>query len=235
MTHLEIENLASDYVEGQLEPALRVQVEEHLAGCAACRELVTDLGSAIGLCRDAGSVLPPPWLISKILLATVGERKPTVGERLTGWFRPVLSPRFAYTVAMAVFSFSIILNAAGLNLRKLNLTTLNPRTWIYNATRTGHLMVARAEKFYYDLRFVYEIQSRFRQLQAQPPFSPSKPASKPTGATTAQPSLDPRLAWTVAPVVIYPGLVQDLEDEPASETVTPSRSASREPGRSRKP
>jgi hypothetical protein len=29
-------------------------------------------------------------------------------------------------------------------------------------------MLARAEKFYYDLRVVYEIESRFRQLRGQP-------------------------------------------------------------------
>jgi len=29
-------------------------------------------------------------------------------------------------------------------------------------------MAARAEKFYYDLRVVYEIESRFRQLSGQP-------------------------------------------------------------------
>ena len=200
MTHPEIENLASDYIEGQLDAALGLQVEAHLAGCAPCAELVAGVRSAIELCRDAADVPPPSWLVSKILLATLGERKPTVRERLAGWFRPVSNPRFAYAVAMAVFSFSIILNAAGLNLRNLNLTDLNPRTWVYNATRAGHLMYARAEKFYYDLRFVYEVQSRFRELESQPQPARSKPGSKPGGATTVQPPFDPRLAMTEAPV-----------------------------------
>ena len=66
---------------------------------------------------------------------------------------------------MAVFSISIIVNAAGINLRNLTVADLNPRNWVYQANRTGHLLYARAEKFYYDLRVVYEIESRLRQLR----------------------------------------------------------------------
>ena len=201
MTHLEIENLASDYVEGQLDAELRAQVEDHLAACEACRDLFAEVRGALELCRQEGSVVPPPWLVAKIRLATLGERKATLGERLALWARPLLNPRFVYALAMAVFSFSIIINAAGLNLRRLNLAELNPRTWLYNASRAGHLMYARAEKFYYDLRFVYEIQSRFRELEAQPPSQPSKPGAKPAGASSAQPPFVPRLARSVVPAV----------------------------------
>ena len=168
MTHLELENLASDYLEGQLDAARREQVEMHLAGCAACRGLIADVRRATELCHAAEDFEPAPWLIPKILLATVGERKPTLQERLAAFFRPAVHPRISYAVAMAVFSFSVIVNAAGINLRNLTLQDLNPRTWIYQADRTGHLLYARAEKFYYDLRVVYEIESRFRQLRAQP-------------------------------------------------------------------
>ena len=69
---------------------------------------------------------------------------------------------------MAVFSFSIIVNAAGINLRRLRFEDLNPRTWIHQASRNGHLLYARAEKFYYDLRVVYEIEWRLKQLRQQP-------------------------------------------------------------------
>jgi len=168
MTHLEIENLASDYLEGLLDPSLRATVEAHLSGCAACRELMGDVRHALELCRAAEDVEPKPWLVSKILLATIGERKPTWGERIAAFFRPVLQPRVAYPIAMTVFTFSIIVNAAGLNLRSLRFEDLNPRTWISRADRQGHLMIARAEKFYYDLRVVVEIESRFRQLRGQP-------------------------------------------------------------------
>ena len=167
MTHLELENLASDYLEGQLDAVRRAEFEAHYAGCAPCRELVADLRHVMELCGSAEDLEPAPWLVPKILLATIGERKPTFGEQLAAYFRPAARVRMAYAMAMAVFSFSIIVNAAGINLRHLTFEDLNPRTWIYQANRTVHLAVARAEKFYYDLRVVYEIESRLRQFQQQ--------------------------------------------------------------------
>jgi hypothetical protein len=125
------------------------------------------------------------------MLATVGERKPNWRERLAAYFRPVLQPRVAYPIAMTVFTFSIIVNAAGLNLKSLRYEDLNPRTWVERANRQGHLMAARAEKFYYDLRVVYEIESRFRRLGGQPQIQEEeapKPAAPGGGSSQGTPS-----------------------------------------------
>jgi hypothetical protein len=199
MTHLEVENLASDYLEGLLEPAARVRVEVHLRDCGACRELLDDLRRVVELCHAAEELDPAPWLISKILQATIGQRKPTLKEQFASLFRPAVQPRVAYAVAMAVFSFSIIVNAARINLRNLTLQDLNPRTWVYRADRAGHLLYARAEKFYYDLRVVYEIESRFRRFRSTPPpqeeeKEPPKPESQPGGSTDRQQPGSPQLA-----------------------------------------
>jgi len=201
MTHLELENLASEYLEGQLEQARRHEVEAHLNDCVSCRELVEGLRHALELCRSAEELEPAPWLVSKILLATVGEKKPTLREKLGAYFRPVLQPRVAYSVAMAVFSFSIIVNAAGINLRNLTVADLNPRNWVYQANRTGHLLYARAEKFYYDLRVVYEIESRLRQLRqdsGQNARSPENETPKsepaPGKSTDGKPTSTPQMA-----------------------------------------
>ncbi len=187
MTHLEIQNSASDYLEGLLEPSLQAAVDVHLAECAACRELLADVRRALELCRSAEAVEPKPWLISKILLATVGERKPTWGERIAAFVRPVLQPRVAYPIAMTVFTFSILVNAAGLNLRTLRFEDLDPRTWYDRANRQGHLVLARAEKFYFDLRVVVEIESRFRQLGGQPEEEAPKPAPPAGGSSQDAP------------------------------------------------
>jgi hypothetical protein len=185
MTHLELENLASEYLEGQLDAARRSQVEVHLGDCASCRELMDDLRRVVELCRSAEELEPAPWLVPKILRATVGERKPTLREQLAAFLRPSGQPRLAYAVAMAIFSLSIIVNAAGLDLRKVTLADLSPRTWFYQANRSGHLLYARAEKFYYDLRVVYEIESRFRQLRPQPGEQREEPRPEtPPGGST---------------------------------------------------
>ncbi|HXH50263.1 MAG TPA: zf-HC2 domain-containing protein [Terriglobia bacterium] len=167
MTHLELENLASDYLEGQLDKARRAEVEEHLAGCSACQEVLSDVRLAIQACRSAGEVMPPPWLVSRIRLATMGEARAGIAEQVNAILRSFRQPRVAYAVAMTVFSLSLIVNVAGLNLRGLNIGDLNPATWVYRANRAGHLLYARAEKFYDDLRIVYEIESRFRSVQSE--------------------------------------------------------------------
>jgi len=196
MTHLEVENLASDYLEGLLGQARRAEVEAHLNTCAPCRELIGDVRRVMELCNRAEELEPAPWLVPKILLATVGERKPSLRQQLAAFFRPAFQPRFAYAVAMAVFSFSIIINAAGINLRDVRVEDLNPRTWVYHANRTGHLLLARAEKFYYDLRVVYEIESRFRQLRSQPQEEKEAPKLPPPsgGSTGRTPPGNPQLA-----------------------------------------
>ena len=180
MTHLELENLASDYLEGQLDTAQRVTVETHLRDCGPCRELIGDLEHVLAVTRTAEDLEPAPWLISKILLATVGERKPTWQERLVAFLRPTPQPRVAYMIAMAIFSISVIVSAAGINLRNTTAADLNPVNWFYQANRTGQLLYARGEKFVYDLRVVYEIESRLRQIKTEP-REPEKeaPSSKP--------------------------------------------------------
>ena len=231
MTHLELENLASDYLEGQLEQARRYEVAAHLNDCAQCRELVADLSHAIELCRSAEELEPASWLVPKILLATIGERKPALRERLSGFFHPVLQPRVAYSVAMVVFSVSIIVNAAGINLRDLSLEDLNPRTWAYRANRTGHLLYARAEKFYYDLRVVYEIESRLRQLRQETGQGGSTqqegtPKSEPAPgkSTDGKPPTNPQLAEARSPFKFGPDAVGPVIPQGGIETGrSPSR------------
>ncbi|HMD98416.1 MAG TPA: zf-HC2 domain-containing protein [Terriglobia bacterium] len=201
MTHMELENLVSDYLEGQLDTVRRVEVEAHLNGCPECKELTATVREGIELCRSAEDLEPAPWLVSRIMRATVGERKATFWEQAASYIRPVLHPRVAYAVAMGVFSFSIIINVAGINLRHIKAQDLNPRTWFYQANRNGHLLYARAEKFCYDLKVVYELETRLRQLRQQsepgkgeePKQSP--PAGAPAGGSTEgqQPS-EPLLA-----------------------------------------
>jgi len=186
MTHLEIENLASEYLEGGLGQLQQAQVKEHLAACASCRELVEGIRSVIQTCQAAEDVIPPPWLVLKIRRATLGEKQPSLFERLSALPRLFRQPRFVYGIAMMVFSASLIVNASGLSLRNLSLEDLSPVTWYNQVNRTGHLFYAHAEKFYYDLRIVYEIESRFRNTQVgldRQQAQPGKP--KPAPGSTA--------------------------------------------------
>jgi hypothetical protein len=196
MTHLEVENLTSEYLDGQLEPGLKREVESHLSACPSCVEMLEDVRRVMEMCHAAPQLEPSPWLVRKIMLATVGKRKPGWLERWAGVLRPALQARVAYTIAMAVFSLSIIINAAGINLRHLTIEDLNPRTWIFRGNRAGHLFAARAEKFYYDLRVVIEIESRLRQLRYRTPEEQEAPKQEqtPGGSTNSAPPAFPALA-----------------------------------------
>jgi hypothetical protein len=203
MTHLELENLISAYLEGEMDTARQAAVEAHLGGCDSCRALVEDVRGAIKLCHEAEELEPAPWLVSKILMATTGERKPSWRERLAAFLRPTVQPRLVYTAAMTVFSLSMLVNVAGINLRNLSLQDLNPRVWAYQANRSGHLLYARAEKFYYDLRVVYEIESRIRQLRApaeEPAKENPKPESPGGGTTDRRQPGAPHLAFVQSPI-----------------------------------
>jgi hypothetical protein len=226
MTHLELENLTSDYLEGLLEPALKREVEAHLSACPSCFEMVGDVRRAMELCHSASELEPAPWLVRKIMGATVGERKPGLVERFVAFFRPALQPRFAYGVAMAVFSLSIIVNAAGINWRHMTFEDLNPRTWFFRANRAGHLFVARAEKFYYDLRVVYEIESRLRQLRAHPEQEAPKQEPPAGGSTISTPMTLPALAKNQARAreVADPSATRQSEIVPSFLTLEPVRS-----------
>ena len=228
MTHLEVENLTSDYLEGLLEPGLKREIEAHLSGCPSCLEMVGDVRRAMELCHAAPELEPAPWLVGKIMRATVGERKPGLAERLAAFFRPVLQTRFAYGIAMAVFSFSIIINAAGVNLRHMTIEDLNPRTWFFRANRAGHLFYARAEKFYFDLRVVVEIESRLRQLRSHPEEEQQAPKqeSPAGGSTNSTPLTMPALAANQARAgdVADRSVMLRSEIEPHLLTIEPVRS-----------
>ncbi len=197
MTHLELENLVSEYLEGQLVPSRRLEFERHLVGCQDCRELLVGVRHVMDLASAAEDLEPNPWLVPRIMAATVGTRVPSFWEEMHDLFRLVFQPKVAYGIAMAVFSFSVIVNATGLNLRRLTAEDLKPSTWIHRVDRNGHLMLARAEKYYYGLKVVYEIESRLRQLRPQPGENetPHEPASKPQdappgGSSNEQPILE---------------------------------------------
>ena len=165
MNHLDAVNQISEYLEKRLGPSPRAEFEAHLSSCLECRQMVEDVRQVMEMCEEVEPLQPSPWLVPKIIQATTGQRKPKWTERLLGTIRPLLQPRVAYGISMAVFSISFLLHAANINIRSLTLRDLNPGTWAYRANSKGHLLVARAEKYYYDLRVVYEIQNRLRELR----------------------------------------------------------------------
>jgi hypothetical protein len=176
---LEVERVAPEYVEGLLAHDEQARVAAHLAECPACRAAIADMREALAVCRSVEGVVVPPGLVARILEETTG--KLTWKERLRIWVRPVLEPRLALGLAMALISFSIVLRAAGIDPTRLTLDDFRPSSIYERLDRQAHLTSSRVVKYYRDLRIVYEIQTQLQAIRdaAAPPAEPRPAAPQP--------------------------------------------------------
>ena len=168
----ELETLLCDYVDGTLSLERKAEVERHLAGCAACAGTVRDAAAAVAFIGRAAEVEPPPELITRILFELpisrrAEERGRGLRARLGRLVEPVLQPRFAMGMAMTILSFSMLGRFAGINVRQLSVSDLDPvKVWEAADDRV-HRGWARAVKFYESVRVIYEVRSRLKELTAQ--------------------------------------------------------------------
>jgi Putative zinc-finger len=170
MNCADLEILLCDYVDGTLHGEPKSAVEEHLATCAACTELVRDASSAVAFMERAAVVEPPAELVTRILFELPAHKRAEHSVSLSAWKRfrakwlePVLQPRFAMGMAMTVLSFAMLGRFAGIEVRQLRPSDLDPvKVWVAvedRALRTWE----RTVKYYDSLRVVFEIQTRLRE------------------------------------------------------------------------
>lgn len=74
-----------------------------------------------------------------------------------------MQPRFAMTAAMAFFSVALTMNLTGVQLSDLHASSLRPSNLRHGFWSAN----AKAFRYYDNLRVVYELESRVRQLQRQ--------------------------------------------------------------------
>jgi hypothetical protein len=140
------------------------------------------------LLRGLAEVEPPANFVHNVLAATTGRAEvlaPTAQPRESRWqkfrgmLRPVagsvLQPKFAMSFAMAFFSISLLLNLAGFKVSSLRRLDLS-RTGI---VRGAYEAQGQVLKYYENIRFVYEIESRVQELKrATTPEETTPPAEK---------------------------------------------------------
>lgn len=170
MTCAEFEIVLCDYLDGSLDSARRQTVEEHIRECQACAELARDATGAIAFMERAEEVTAPPELLTRIAF-TIPVGRAGASERKAGffekWLQPILQPRFAMGMAMTILSFSMIGRFAGIEVRQLNPSDLNPvKVWSV-ADDKMHRVWQRALKYYDSLRVVYEVQARLKEWTDQ--------------------------------------------------------------------
>jgi anti-sigma factor RsiW len=166
MNCAELEVLICDYVDGTLDAAGRAIVESHFAECPACAALAADSAEAVDFMQRAADVEPPPQLITRILFDAPW-RKANRVSGVRGWldrvFSPLLQPRLVMGMAMSVLSLSLMFNT----VRQLKPSDLEPaKVWAGIEDRASRTW-ARTEKFYDNLKVVYQVQSLLHEWQQQ--------------------------------------------------------------------
>ncbi len=162
----------------------------HAGSCPVCGPLLAEAEIGKRWLEKLVEVEPPAMLMHNILAATVGidtaRMRGTAGvpvqaswfERVTEWGRAVVSPilgvarqpRFAMSFGMAFFSLSISLSLAGVKLSDVRHADLRPSA----IKRTYYETSGRVVKYYENIRFVYEIESRVREFKRA--TTPAEPA-----------------------------------------------------------
>lgn len=169
MNCADFEILLCDYLDGTLDPARRSELEAHQRECASCAELAKDAAGAVAFIERVPEVEPPSELLAKIAFQIPQESSPERGFRawFSGWFRPIAQPRFAMGMAMTILSFSMLGRFAGIDVRDVKPSDLQPAKVWAAVDDKAHRAWGRAVKYYENLRLVYEIQSRLAEWSEQ--------------------------------------------------------------------
>ena len=179
------ETLLADALDGLLKPEDEATFTSHMAACPACTALFEEArrGREWLDFLDAEPEVPE-GLLEKILAHTgPGQSNEEVWASggaavlphaaIPAWQRPgfmgfvrrFAEPRLLMTAAMAFFSITVTLNMTGIKLTSLRLSDLRPtaiRSFMERQFTVASVPIIR----YYDhLRFVYEVESKMRELR----------------------------------------------------------------------
>ncbi len=121
MNCIEVHNLLSEYLDGEIQGTEREDVQKHLAQCESCAQAFAVLQSTSRLLSEAQELEPPVGLLEQIEVATIN--RPTLGQKVRNALeqltRVPASARWtmASAAAAAVVLFAVMSNP-GLHLAK---------------------------------------------------------------------------------------------------------------------
>jgi hypothetical protein len=184
----QFEALLTDALDGVLARSMVGPFEQHRADCPNCAVMFAEAKAGMELLRGLDEAYPRTNLEHNILVATLGWLPAVQAEAKArpkpetepGWLkkifapvmpvlRPVLQPRFALSAAMAFCSISVALTASGVKLNRLTAASFSPTAIRNGLVQTYSGVSARVERYWYNLRFVYEVESRVRELKNASP------------------------------------------------------------------
>jgi hypothetical protein len=185
----EFDRVLSDALDEKLDPQTFEGLQTHARTCQVCGPLLAEADAGRRWLKSLEQVEAPAHLIENILVATSGFDTARlvagrgVASQVTWWerfrdraasmlapaFAVARQPRFAMSFGMAFFSLSITLSLAGVKLTDLRNVDLRP-----SAIKRSYFETSgRVVKYYENVRFVYEIESRVREFKrATAPVEP---------------------------------------------------------------
>jgi len=184
----EFDALLSDALDQILTGPKAQEFQAHAQSCPVCGPLLAEAEMGKRWLEQLVEVEPPQHLVHNILAATSGVetgRSHATATAQVSWlgsitatmgtvFRPILAvarqPKFAMSFGMAFFSLSISLSLAGVKLSDLRHVNLRPSA----VRRTYYEASGKVVKYYENIRFVYEIESRLREFKRA--TTPAEPA-----------------------------------------------------------
>ena len=192
----EWEALLADALDGVMPANDSASFEAHSHDCSACAgllaqsrqgqewmrflhtepEMPADLVDRI-LGRTSGAVAERPLAVYGAPIAA-GPNVMALPRRRFVW-----DTRLMMTAAMAFFSIALTLNLAGVRLTDLRLSDLTPASLENNLTRQFYTAKTQAVRYYDNLRFVYEVESKMRELRRDE--DTQRPAPQPEQKTPA--------------------------------------------------
>jgi hypothetical protein len=209
----EWELLLTDGLDGLLLPAQAAAFAAHSAGCPSCADLLAHVRQGrdwLGYLHSEPEV--PTDLVSRILDKTTGvaavpvpliagaAQSPGAVAAAVPWRRNFHEMRLLMTVAMAFFSIALTLNLAGIKLSSLHMADLRPASIGGALSRQFYGAQGTVVRFYNNLRFVYQLESRMRELRRDvdtTPVTPHQQKSVPKPSSGNDGRLMPGPGWGV--------------------------------------
>jgi Putative zinc-finger len=202
----EWENLLADALDGTLSAADTAAFTRHHRECVQCAQMLKETEQGRSWMKYlAEEPEVPADLLQKILARTSGGLQPGVAipaislPARPAWHRimlpavrQVMEPRLMMTVAMAFFSIALTLNLAGVKLTDLRAADFQPSRLRATITRQYYSTNEQVTKYYKNLRLVYEMESRVRELRrttdTEPAPSPQQTPKPPARDGSGSPS-----------------------------------------------
>ena len=243
----EFDSLLSDALDGALKGSQLEAFQAHTRSCSVCGPLLAEVEAGRNWLKGLTEVEPSARLVTNILASTTGvdtqrlrvnvsAAQPYASrlgsswwERTQAWaseavqpiWATVRQPRFAMSFGMAFFSLSVALSVLGVKPADLRQVSFRPSAIRHSYYNTQ----ARVVRYYENIRLVYEVESRVRELKrnvtpVEPRSNESAPAKKDhKDDTTQQPEqkqernysqVDDHLILACAPVGPSPSHPSDL-------------------------